>query len=85
MQYFLLNKNKEVGTLKNNETQAPICMAPIFDLNMALLPYIEREDWTHIGTKMLDYGPRIGEDFTRIGQQTIIDAAVKPSALAVGI
>lgn len=46
-------------------------MAPVFDLNLSMLPYIERSDWEHIGTKMRDYGPRIGEDFTRIGQQAM--------------
>lgn len=59
------------GILTDNETQTPICMAPVFDLNMALLPHIEREDWKHIGNTMLNYGPRIGEDFTRIGQQAM--------------
>lgn len=59
------------GVLVENDTQKPIRMAPVFDLNLSMLPYIERSDWEHIGTKMRDYGPRIGEDFTRIGQQAM--------------
>ena len=56
------------GVLVNNDTQIPIRMAPIFDFNMAMLPYIEKEDMLHIGNKLEEYGPRIGDDFTRIGQ-----------------
>ena len=59
------------GVLVENDTQKPIQMAPVFDLNLSLLPYIERSDWEQIGTKMRDYGPVIGEDFTRIGQQAM--------------
>ena len=59
------------GVLVENYTQKPIRMAPVFDLNLSLLPYIERSDWEQIGTKMRDYGPVIGEDFTRIGQQAM--------------
>ena len=59
------------GVLVEHATQKPLRMAPVFDLNLSMLPYIERSDWEHIGTKMRDYGPRIGEDFTRIGQQAM--------------
>lgn len=56
------------GVLVENDTQKPVRMAPVFDLNLAMLPYIENSDWKDIGTKLLDYEPRIGEDFTRVGQ-----------------
>ena len=59
------------GVLIDNNTQIPIRMAPIFDLNMAMLPYIEKEDMLNIGNKLEEYGPRIGDDFTRIGQVAI--------------
>ncbi len=59
------------GVLVENDTQKPVRMAPVFDLNLSMLPHIERSDWEHIGTKMIDYGPRIGDDFTRIGQQAM--------------
>lgn len=59
------------GVLVENDTQKPVRMAPVFDLNLSLLPYIERSDFPQIGSKMRDYGPVIGEDFTRIGQQAM--------------
>ena len=67
------NVDRHAGNhgVPENDTQKPIRMAPVFDLNLSMLPYIERSDWEHIGTKMRDYGPRIGEDFTRIGQQAM--------------
>lgn len=57
------------GVLVNNDTMERVKMAPVFDLNMALLPYVEKEEFLDIGKKLLEYGPRIGEDFTRMGQQ----------------
>lgn len=59
------------GVLVENDTQKPVRMAPVFDLNLSLLPYIERSDFPQIGSKMRDYSPVIGEDFTRIGQQAM--------------
>ncbi|MCD8083879.1 MAG: hypothetical protein LUE86_10315 [Clostridiales bacterium] len=56
------------GVLVNNETLNPVKMAPIFDMNLSMLPYLEKEDFEHIGNNLLDYAPIIGEDFTRIGQ-----------------
>lgn len=59
------------GVLVNNDTQDPIRMAPVFDLNLSMLPYVEQEDFSYIGDKLEEYGPRIGDDFTRIGQQAL--------------
>lgn len=59
------------GALVNNETQDIIRMAPIFDLNMSMLPYLERADFSQLGLKLKDYGPRIGNDFTEIGQAAL--------------
>ena len=56
------------GMLVNNDTQVPVKMAPVFDLNLAMLPYVEQDEFEHIGDKLLQYGPRIGGDFTRMGQ-----------------
>lgn len=56
------------GVLIDNDTLRPLKMAPIFDMNLSLLPYIEETDFEHIGNVMLSYAPHIGEDFTRIGQ-----------------
>ena len=56
------------GVLVDNDTQKPIKMAPIFDLNLSLLPYIEDDDMKDIGATLEKYTPCIGTDFTRIGQ-----------------
>ena len=56
------------GVLVENDTQIPVRMAPVFDLNLALLPYVEDEEFAFIGDKLLGYAPKIGDDFTRIGQ-----------------
>ena len=65
------------GVLVNNDTQKPITMAPVFDLNMSLLPYVIKEEMLNIGDKLEEYGPRIGEDFTRIGQQAMTSETEK--------
>lgn len=57
------------GILIDNDTLQPLAMAPVFDLNLSLLPYVEKDEFSHIGDKMLEYGPRIGEYFTRTGQR----------------
>lgn len=59
------------GLLVNNETQEAVSMAPVFDMNMSMLPYVEREEFEDIGRKLMEYGPRIGDDFTRMGQQAV--------------
>lgn len=62
------------GVLVDNETQTPIRMAPIFDMNLSMLPYVSKEEFQHIGDKLQDYAPLIGEDFTRMGQQALTPA-----------
>lgn len=62
------------GVLIDNETQKAICMAPIFDMNIAMLPYVEKDEFSDIGRKLMEYGPRIGDDFTRMGQQAMTSA-----------
>ena len=56
------------GVLIDNDTLQPIRMAPIFDFNLSMLPYVIQDDFDDIGGKLLEYGPRIGEDFTRMAQ-----------------
>lgn len=58
----------------DNDTLQPFTMAPVFDMNMSMLPYVEQEEFLDIGRKMEQYGPRIGEDFTRMGQQAVTSA-----------
>lgn len=59
------------GVFVNNRTQHIMGMAPVFDLNLAMFPYLEQEDFAHIGTKMLEYAPGIGVDFTEVGQAAL--------------
>ena len=60
-----------IGVLVVNGTQKPLGIAPNFDFNLSMLPYVTKEEFEQIGTKLLDYGPAIGNDFTRIGQEML--------------
>ena len=60
-----------IGVLVVNDTQKPLGIAPNFDFNLSMLPYVTKEEFEQIGTKLLDYGPAIGNDFTRIGQEML--------------
>lgn len=60
-----------IGILVENATQKPVAIAPNFDFNLSMLPYVTKDEFDHIGTKLLDYGPAIGNDFTRIGQEML--------------
>lgn len=60
-----------IGILVDNSTQKPLGIAPNFDFNLSMLPYVTKEEFEHIGTKLLDYGPAIGNDFTRVGQEML--------------
>lgn len=56
------------GVLFNNDTLEIVGMAPVFDLNISLLPYVEKEEFDCIGDKLYTYAPKLGDDFTHIGQ-----------------
>lgn len=60
-----------IGVLVDNDTQTPIGIAPNFDFNLSMLPYVTKEEFADIGTKLLDYCPAIGNDFTRVGQEML--------------
>lgn len=60
-----------IGILVDNNTQKPLGIAPNFDFNLSMLPYVTKEEFEQIGTKLLDYGPAIGNDFTRVGQEML--------------
>ena len=62
------------GVLIDNDTLETKRMAPIFDFNLALLPYLVQKDFSSIGDSLLGYSPCIGEDFTRIGQVMLTPA-----------
>lgn len=61
------------GVMFDNDTLNIIGMSPFFDLNLSLMPYIEAEDFLNIGDKLFEYSPKLGDDFTRIGQMGIND------------
>ena len=56
------------GVLFDNDTLEIIGMAPVFDLNLSLLPYVSMDDFNNIGDKLYEYAPILGDDFTRLGQ-----------------
>ena len=60
-----------IGVLVDNDTQKIAGIAPNFDFNLSMLPYVTKEEFDDIGRKLLDYGPQIGNDFTRMGQQML--------------
>ncbi|MCM1468328.1 MAG: hypothetical protein NC086_09280 [Alistipes sp.] len=60
-----------MGVLVDNDTQEILGISPNFDFNLSMLPYVTKEEFEHIGTKLLDYGPAIGDDFTRVGQKML--------------
>ena len=61
------------GVLIDNESQKILSMAPVFDFNLALFPYLKKDDLQNFGDSILRYSPVIGEDFTRIGQIFLTD------------
>lgn len=70
------NKDRHAGNygvLFNNDTLDIIGMAPVFDLNLSMLPYVSMTDFENIGDKLFEYAPVLGDDFTRIGQMAMND------------
>lgn len=61
------------GVLFDNDTLEIIGMAPVFDLNLSMLPYVSMSDFDNIGDKLFEYAPILGDDFTRIGQMAMND------------
>ena len=61
------------GVIFNNDTLEITGMAPIFDLNLSMLPYVSMTDFENIGDKLFEYAPVLGDDFTRIGQMAMND------------
>lgn len=61
------------GVLFDNDTLEIVKMSPVFDLNISLLPYVMEEEFLNIGDKLFEYAPKLGRDFTRIGQMGMND------------
>lgn len=61
------------GVLFDNDTLKVIKMSPVFDLNASLFSNISTEDFANIGEILCGRQPKLGEDFTRMGQTAIND------------
>lgn len=61
------------GVLFDNDSMKVIGMAPVFDLNLSMFPYVEMEEFDNIGDKLYGYSPKLGEDFTQIGQLALYE------------
>ena len=56
------------GVIIDNDTGRPLRMAPVFDLNQALFPDLTLSAFQTFPQALLDYWPKIGNDFTELGQ-----------------
>lgn len=61
------------GVLFDNDTLEIVKMSPVFDLNISLLPCVMEEEFLNIGDELFEYAPKLGHDFTRIGQMGMND------------
>ena len=61
------------GVLFDNDTMKIAGMAPVFDLNLSMLPYVKMPEFENIGDVLFEYAPKLGNDFTRIGQIAMND------------
>lgn len=74
---LVLNEDRHLGNhgfLIDNESQDIIRMSPVFDLNVTLLPYAEKEDFQGIDEYIKEKGPRIGADFVKPAQAVMTSA-----------
>lgn len=64
----ILNEDRHknnFGFIVDNRTQEIVGMAPLFDHNVALLPYAEEGEFAYGGDYLKRKGPRIGDDWIR--------------------
>lgn len=59
------------GVLVDNDTQEILKMAPVFDMNLSLLPYCTKDDFANIGKRVKECSPSIGDDFTQTARAVI--------------
>lgn len=59
------------GVLFDNDTIEVIKMAPVFDMNISMFAYAS--DISNVGDILFDYFPKLGNDFTRMGQIALND------------
>lgn len=63
---LILNEDRHknnFGFIVDNRTQEIVQMAPLFDHNIALLPYGEEGDFDYDGSYLKEKGPRIGDNW----------------------
>lgn len=61
------------GFVFSNDTMQIQGIAPVFDFNISLMPYFKLEDFADVGDKLIEIFPKLGEDFTRVGQLAMND------------
>lgn len=61
------------GVLFDNDTLDIVGMAPIFDMNISLFPYTSLEKFKDAGNVIYKSQPKLGDDFTRLGQIAVND------------
>lgn len=59
------------GVLFNTETLDMLCMAPPFDHNLSLLPYIMKSDFPTVHEYLKEQGPRIGNDWVAVARSVL--------------
>lgn len=59
------------GVLFNNDTLDFVGMAPVFDHNLSLLPYVMESDFPKIWDYIGEQGPRIGRDWVEIARRVL--------------
>lgn len=59
------------GIIFDNDTLKPISIAPAFDFNLSMLYNFTDDELMNANSKMYDLKPKLGDDFTRIGQQAM--------------
>ena len=61
------------GVLFDNDTLEIVSMAPVFDMNISLFPDASLEKFQNIGDVIYKTQPKLGDDFTRMGQTAMND------------
>lgn len=56
------------GFIVDNDKQEIVDMAPLFDHNISLLPYAEKEEFADLDNYLSQRGPRLGNDFFSIAK-----------------
>lgn len=64
------------GFIVDNDKQEIVTMAPLFDHNIALLPYAEEEDFRQIGQYLSMKGPRLSNNWNGVAA-SLLDSKTK--------